>query len=196
MAFDNLSPQLYLLSFKGDNDDDSAGDQDVGYGVEIDWWTLGIVAYELIYKGTPFEIPAAQSKQYSKAMGQNILFNRIRTAEPKLSPSFVIGQQIFTVSPLLSSFVRGLLEKDPSTRLGDDTVLNHPFLQAIDMEKLKAREIKSYISVEPFNRNKLSKYIQKEKSNQNQLQHNSVQKTIPEENLAGFSYAQPGYNFT
>ncbi|XP_075262979.1 uncharacterized protein LOC142354546 isoform X2 [Convolutriloba macropyga] len=165
-------------------DQQESPDEDQGYGVEIDWWTLGIVTYELIYKCTPFE---HGPKNVGKQLGQNLLFQRIKSIEPSCRPSYLKNNQVFNISPLLIDFVRGLLDKNPDTRLGDQTVLDHPFLQSIDMDRLKRREIRSYITVEPFNRSKISKYIQKEKG---QPAHLDLSRSIyQEENLAGFSYA-------
>ncbi|KAJ4755135.1 Protein kinase superfamily protein [Rhynchospora pubera] len=71
-----------------------------GHGSAVDWWTLGIFLYELLFGKTPF-----------KGSGNRAtLFN-------------VVGQQLrFSDAPAVSfaarDLVRGLLVKDPQHRLG------------------------------------------------------------------------------
>jgi protein-serine/threonine kinase len=71
-----------------------------GHGSAVDWWTLGIFLYELLFGKTPF-----------KGSGNRAtLFN-------------VVGQQLrFPDAPVVSfaarDLVRGLLIKDPQHRLG------------------------------------------------------------------------------
>merc|ERR1712226_118056 len=125
--------------------------------------------------------------------GQSVLFQRIQSFEPQFRHTFVRNNQRFDISPTLIDFMSGLLDKSPETRLGDYTALTHEFLAPINMNKLKRREIKSYIHVEPFNRNKMSKYFQKERPNHLE---SSQKSSVQEENLVGFSYAaQPDDQF-
>ena len=42
-------------------------DKSANYGVCCDWWSLGIIAYELLYQATPFE-GETTSQTYAKIM--------------------------------------------------------------------------------------------------------------------------------
>ena len=56
-----ISPEV-LTSMEG-----SGG----GYGVECDWWSLGIIAYEMVYGNPPFTGPSV-AVTYSKIMSYKV----------------------------------------------------------------------------------------------------------------------------
>ncbi|KAG6942157.1 hypothetical protein JG688_00018285 [Phytophthora aleatoria] len=68
------------------------------YGKAVDWWALGILAYEMIQGDSPFRhnVPT-------------ILFNKILKEEPEFSDRF---------TPEAQDLIMMLLTKDPEKRLG------------------------------------------------------------------------------
>lgn len=46
-------------------------DRTADYGVCCDWWSLGIIAYELLYDATPFEGDST-SKTYNNIMSYKV----------------------------------------------------------------------------------------------------------------------------
>lgn len=46
-------------------------DKSADYGVCCDWWSLGIIAYELLYESTPFE-DESTSKMYGNIMSYKV----------------------------------------------------------------------------------------------------------------------------
>ncbi|CAN1193951.1 Serine/threonine-protein kinase D6PKL2 [Linum perenne] len=89
-----------------------------GHGSAVDWWTLGIFIYELLFGKTPF-----------KGSGNRAtLFN-------------VVGQPLrFPDAPVVSfsarDLIRGLLVKEPQNRLaykrGATEIKQHPFFEGIN----------------------------------------------------------------
>ncbi|KAL5864342.1 hypothetical protein ACOSQ3_001856 [Xanthoceras sorbifolium] len=89
-----------------------------GHGSAVDWWTLGIFLYELLFGKTPFK----------GAGNRATLFN-------------VVGQPLrFPETPSVSfaarDLIRGLLVKEPQHRLayrrGATEVKRHPFFQSVN----------------------------------------------------------------
>nr|XP_043619081.1 serine/threonine-protein kinase D6PKL2-like [Erigeron canadensis]XP_043619082.1 serine/threonine-protein kinase D6PKL2-like [Erigeron canadensis]XP_043619083.1 serine/threonine-protein kinase D6PKL2-like [Erigeron canadensis]XP_043619084.1 serine/threonine-protein kinase D6PKL2-like [Erigeron canadensis] len=89
-----------------------------GHGSAVDWWTLGIFLYELLFGKTPF-----------KGVG-----NRATLMN-------VVGQPLrFPESPVVSfatrDLIRGLLVKDPRNRLaykrGATEIKQHPFFEGVN----------------------------------------------------------------
>lgn len=100
------------------------------YGMSVDWWCLGAVLYEMLVGLPPF---------YSR--NSNEMYEKILHAELKF-PSHV--------SENARSIISGLLNRDPSKRLGHkndcEEIKIHPFFEGIDWEKLDKKEYKP-----PFN---------------------------------------------
>jgi len=97
-----------------------------GHSKPVDWWSLGILIYEMLVGLPPF---------YSENM--NEMYELILKAPLKF-PSFVPNEA--------QSLLKGLLERDEAKRLGggkDDykEIQQHPFFAPIDWDKLYAKKI-------------------------------------------------------
>ncbi|KAF2837611.1 kinase-like protein [Patellaria atrata CBS 101060] len=98
-----------------------------GYGVEVDWWSLGVLFYECIYNKRPFE---ANSHE---ALAQKILAG---------DPIFPVTSPPVTM-PCLHA-ISSLLEKDRRKRIGASgfhTFVDNPFFRPINFEALERKEI-------------------------------------------------------
>lgn len=89
------------------------------YSLEIDWWALGILTYEMFYNRTPF---------FSK--NQKRMMDKILNDDPVFSDSIDMG---------LRRLIEGLLDKDPVTRFGYDDVVKSSFLEGYSLERIRAR---------------------------------------------------------
>jgi serine/threonine protein kinase len=96
------------------------------YNHMVDWWSLGVLVYEMLYGVPPF---------YNQ--NESRMFQAIVQTEPpyREGPSF---------EAIL--FVKGLLAKSPSQRLGAEPagvmdIKGHPFFQTLDWEKVLRKEI-------------------------------------------------------
>lgn len=117
-----------------------------GVDKTIDWWTLGVLLYEMLaglppfYDGSfvflPRRVPTSShiplfSTEVTDKMYKKILHNPL-----------VFGDEI---SPLARSILTGLLNRDPSQRLGvngAEEIKRHPFFaQHIDFERLSHKKI-------------------------------------------------------
>ncbi|KAJ3051632.1 hypothetical protein HK097_007356 [Rhizophlyctis rosea] len=97
-----------------------------GYGKAVDWWSLGILFYEMTTGLPPF---------YSE--NTNLMYKKILHNQLLFPPGFSEKAQIV---------VRGLLERDPKKRLGggpDDgaAIKRQAFFADVDWDKLLKKEI-------------------------------------------------------
>ena len=94
-----------------------------GHGPAVDWWSLGILIYELAYGFTPF-----------RASKRDATFDAILT-RPLAFPAKP------AVSPALQDLVAALLEREEGRRLGSvggaEAVKAHPFFAGVDWALLR-----------------------------------------------------------
>lgn len=93
---------------------------------QVDWWGLGVVMYEMLVGRLPFV-----SYQH------DVLFEKILIAEVAFPP---------TVSPQACSLLGGLLQKDPSRRLGGGPsdareIMLHPFFKDVPWADVFAKKV-------------------------------------------------------
>ncbi|KAF8056117.1 ATPK2 [Scenedesmus sp. PABB004] len=99
-----------------------------GHGRGVDWWSAGILLYEMLAGQPPF-----------RAKSRAALQQQILTSKPKY-PKFLSSAAL--------SLLKGLLVRDPAQRLGcgpggAEEVRRHPFFKAISWERLEARQVES-----------------------------------------------------
>nr|AML79132.1 putative LOV domain-containing protein [Phaeoceros carolinianus] len=89
-----------------------------GHTSAVDWWALGILLYEMLYGRTPFRGRNRQ-KTFSNVLGKELTF-------PSSIPVSLTGRQL----------IRGLLQRDPTRRLGAfqgaNDIKAHPFFDGIN----------------------------------------------------------------
>lgn len=96
------------------------------YGISVDWWSFGVLQYEMLMGQSPFH-----------GDDEDDLFQSI------------LHDELFYPRWLPTDAVRclsGLLERNPQVRLGmpncpQGEIRNHPFFKPIDWEKLERREV-------------------------------------------------------
>jgi len=99
------------------------------YGYSVDYWSFGVLIYEMIRGRTPFQ-----------DANKKLTFMRILKAKPAYNPEYFSAAAIELVS--------GLLSLNAATRLGSDSelgaleVMRLPFFNTIDWGKLNRKEIK------------------------------------------------------
>lgn len=97
-----------------------------GHNKAVDWWSVGILLYEMLTGQPPFSGHNRQKVQ------KKIIKDRIKL------PPFLTSEA--------HSLLKGLLQKDPSKRLGSgasgsDDIKGHKWFKSISWKKLEARQI-------------------------------------------------------
>ncbi|KJA22936.1 hypothetical protein HYPSUDRAFT_201752 [Hypholoma sublateritium FD-334 SS-4] len=102
-----------------------------GYSWHIDWWSLGVTAYELIFHKRPFD------GRNSERMTQAILRDPLKFSED--APQRCSNEGIMAL--------KGLIDRDPITRLGCrpngqgfEDIRRHPWFAGIDWDGLESKE--------------------------------------------------------
>lgn len=91
------------------------------YGVAVDWWALGVLAYELLFGTTPFH-----------DRNQVRLFKNILEATPSFPPS---------TPPVVQAMVSGLLTKDPRKRAKFEDIKRMEFFAGLDFDAVAVKQI-------------------------------------------------------
>ncbi|GAB2213181.1 hypothetical protein Droror1_Dr00021203 [Drosera rotundifolia] len=100
--------------------------QSKGHNKDADWWSVGILLYEMLSGQPPFTHANRQKLQ------QKIISEKVKL------PSFLTTEA--------HSLLKGLLQKDPSKRLGSgptgaDEIKGHKWFRSINWKKLEAKEL-------------------------------------------------------
>uniref|UniRef100_UPI003AADB8FF ribosomal protein S6 kinase alpha-5 isoform X4 n=1 Tax=Centroberyx gerrardi TaxID=166262 RepID=UPI003AADB8FF len=96
----------------------------------VDWWSLGVLMYELLTGGSPFTVDGDENSHTDIA-------KRISKKDPPFPKD---------MGPLAKDLIQRLLIKDPKKRLGSgpngaENVKKHPFYQKINWEDLAAKKV-------------------------------------------------------
>ena len=111
------------------------------YGIEVDWWSLGVIIYEMISGYLPFKILPDEK------ITKNVYKKKIK---------------IFShFSCFAKDLVKKLLEYNPKKRIGFTQIINHPFFKDIDWEKVEKKELNPPFEPE-VDKNNLFKYFSTE----------------------------------
>ncbi|XP_055719653.1 ribosomal protein S6 kinase alpha-5 isoform X2 [Salvelinus fontinalis] len=91
---------------------------EAGHDMAVDWWSLGVLMYELMTGGSPFTVDGDENSHTDIA-------KRISKKDPPFPKD---------MGPLAKDLIQGLLIKDPKKRLGSgpdgaENVKKHPFYQ-------------------------------------------------------------------
>lgn len=95
------------------------------YGMEADWWSYGVLLYEMLTGITPFFDPNI-SQMYKKIQTADVKYDRYPP-----------------IDPVAIDLLKKLLVRDPAERVGIDEVRSHPFFEEINWARLEVKEVEA-----------------------------------------------------
>jgi serine/threonine protein kinase len=127
-----------------------------GHGRAVDWWSLGILLYEMLFARLPFA-PVAQGKggggksgrggraakdprmepgtdEYKAEVKKRIQFSKV---------TYPRGPYVANVSNAAKNLIQRLLARSPEQRLQGEAVMQHEWFKAIDWAALRARKVRN-----------------------------------------------------
>ena len=121
------------------------------YGIEVDWWSLGIIIYEMVSGYLPFKILP------NEKINKKIYENKI-----KMFPHF---------SNQVKDLIKKLLVINPRKRIGFEQIKNHQFFKDINWENLEFKKTEPPF-IPNVNKSNLFKYFNTEKElNEQYIEH-------------------------
>ncbi|KAM9293821.1 ribosomal protein S6 kinase alpha-5 isoform 2-T2 [Gastrophryne carolinensis] len=101
-----------------------------GHDKAVDWWSLGVLMYELLTGASPFTVDGEKNSQAE-------ISKRILRNDPPYPPE---------MSEAVKDLIRGLLMKDPKKRSGcgpegSDEIKQHEFFKIMNWDDLAAKKV-------------------------------------------------------
>ncbi|ETB62025.1 AGC protein kinase [Plasmodium yoelii 17X] len=114
-----------------------------GHGKSADWWSLGIMLYEMVTGHLPFN-----------GESRDILFENIKYKKIKISNR---------LSPEIADLLKKLLQKNPQKRLGSgitdaEEIKKHPFFKKINWDDVRSKKISPPFRPALFNKTDLQNF--------------------------------------
>lgn len=101
-----------------------------GHDATVDWWTLGVLIYEMLVGIPPFF-----------DTNRHVMYRLIKSAKVRFP---IYERDKIYVSPEAQDLISKLLIKGRTKRLGKggvEEIIKHPFFASVDIDKLMKREI-------------------------------------------------------
>ena len=118
------------------------------YGIEVDWWSLGIIIYEMISGYLPFKIIPNEK-----------ITKKVYEKKVRMFPHF---------SNQAKNLIKKLLVVNPRKRIGFEQIKKHEFFKDINWENIELKKVEPPF-IPNVNKSNLFKYFNTEKELNDEL---------------------------
>ena len=120
-----------------------------GYDLTVDWWSLGVTLYKLMTGTRPFCKDEFSQYVEMSAELQGVVRENAHILE--FRRMFQVVEYPAHVSSEAVAFMRGLMDVEPTTRLGSGRqglreIKKHPFFKGIDWDRLEQKQVTLWVA--------------------------------------------------
>ncbi|XP_055879568.1 ribosomal protein S6 kinase alpha-5-like isoform X3 [Biomphalaria glabrata] len=154
----------------------------LGHDFAVDWWSLGVLTYELLTGASPFTVDGEKNSQSE-------ISKRIQKCNPPYPETF---------SREVKDLIQRLLTKDPSKRLGSksaEDVKRHPFFNSLNWEDLAQKKVPAPFVPNIRHEMDLSNFSE-EFTRMDATESPAIIPNMGEKLFKGYSYVAPSIIFT
>ncbi|CAL1530396.1 unnamed protein product [Lymnaea stagnalis] len=154
----------------------------LGHDFAVDWWSLGVLTYELLTGASPFTVDGEKNSQSE-------ISKRIQKCNPPYPSHF---------SREVKDMIQKLLTKDPSKRLGSrgaEEVKRHPFFKSLNWDDLAQKKVPAPFVPNIRHEMDLSNFSE-EFTRMDATESPAIIPNMGEKHFKGYSYVAPSIIFT
>ncbi|XP_059145351.1 ribosomal protein S6 kinase alpha-5-like, partial [Physella acuta] len=154
----------------------------LGHDFAVDWWSLGVLTYELLTGASPFTVDGEKNSQSE-------ISKRIQKCNPPYPSHF---------SREVKDLIQKLLTKDPTKRLGSrnaEEVKRHPFFKTLNWDDLAQKKVPAPFVPSIRHEMDLSNFSE-EFTRMDATESPAIIPNMGEKLFKGYSYVAPSIIFT
>lgn len=140
-TFEYMAPEMITINnpeIVDQDESDSSSSSLSSYSFEIDWWSFGILAYEMLFGKTPF-YNKNQMKMLKSIVEREVSFPKNATLVQK-------------------DFISKFLQKDPSVRADFKNMKSHPFWDNLDFNEVLEGNVRSSCNPSLLSKNTVNNF--------------------------------------
>eukprot|EP00920_Eleutheroschizon_duboscqi_P034402 GHVT01082593.1.p1 GENE.GHVT01082593.1~~GHVT01082593.1.p1 ORF type:complete len:616 (+),score=139.81 GHVT01082593.1:873-2720(+) len=109
-----------------------------GYDQRVDWWSVGLMMFEMLYGGIPFVLSEEMQRQLGVAQAKEVMWDRVINHDIYCPVPFP-SQTIAPLSPACIDLMQSLLCAAPKRIADSAAIISHSWFEGIDFDAIHTR---------------------------------------------------------